>query len=154
MLELVTENIDGAVVCVMKNPCDLNSYSCSECADQIPHVHNWLKKTELQYLIVDFQDEKDVCPNFLVGLLHLRKRLRFPFLFAGVYEGPRKILSDYAYREFPIFVSPEDAVRALRMSHPALTEVPMEKIEFNALVCGFQGRAKEEGEEEVEEDEI
>lgn len=153
MIELMPELIDGAVVTSVCSPCGSKSNDCELCQEQLVYVHNWLVETELKYLIIDLQDEKDICSGFLQAVLHLKKRLRFPFLFAGVVERPREILVRYNYSDFPIFVSPEDAVRALRMSYPQLTETPLDKIEFGALIAGARLRTiADEADPEDEDD--
>jgi hypothetical protein len=44
-------------------------------------------------------------------------------------ERPRKVLEAYEYnRDFPIFITPEDAVRAIRMEYPGLTEMKSQKV--------------------------
>jgi hypothetical protein len=147
------ELIDGAVVASVCSPCGYKAGECETCQEQMVYVHNWLIETELKYLIVDLQDEKDICAGFLQAVLHLKKRLRFPFLFAGVVEKPREILQRYNYSDFPIFVSPEDAVRALRVNFPGLTERTLDKIEFGNVIAGARSRpAAEEGEQEDDDE--
>ena len=152
MIELMPEMIDGAVVASVCSPCGGKSGECEICQEQMVYIHNWLVETELKYLIVDLQDEKDICAGFLQAILHLKKRLRFPFLFAGVVEKPREILQRYNYSEFPIFVSPEDAVRALRVHYPGLTERPLDKIDFGNVIAGARARGAVD-ELELDEDE-
>ena len=80
-------------------------------------------QSDLKYIIIDLQDEKDICPTFLTEALLLRKRIKIPFLFAGVMEKAESYLEKFNYFEsYPIFVTAEDAVRALRIMHPSLTE--------------------------------
>jgi hypothetical protein len=147
------ELIDGAVVASVCSPCGYKAGECEICQEQMVYIHNWLVETELKYLIVDLQDEKDICAGFLQSVLHLKKRLRVPFLFAGVVEKPREILQRYNYSEFPIFVSPEDAVRALRVHYPGLTERALDKIEFGKAIVGARARAAAEEAELEDEDE-
>ena len=126
MMDLIPVAVDGAVVLNLKNTCDSKSPSCEPCVHLLLNVHNWIKHTDLEYVIVDFQDEKDICPSFLEEILFLRKRLKGPFLFAGVMERPQNYLENFSYKDaYPLFVTPEDAVRALRIQHPGLTERPV-----------------------------
>ncbi len=147
MIELIPELVDGAVICRVEKPC---KEDCEYCAEQVVHVHNWLMETELGYLIFDLQDEKDICSEFLEELLHLRKRMRIPFLFAGVVDRPKRVLEAYNYQElFPLFINPEDAVRALRLHYPEVTEaINLEKVNFGSSICGSKSR----GEDVIEED--
>ena len=97
--------------------------------------------TELEYTIIDLQDEKDICPIFLEELLLLKKRLLGPFLFAGVMEKPLDYLERFYSSSFPIFITPEDAVRALRIQRPGITESPVKspiKIGFPILLSWKQ----------------
>lgn len=126
MMDIVPTSIDGAVVCTLVNRCSIKKRMCQNCDQLVIKIHNWLKYTSLEYMIFDLQDEKEVCPSFLQELMQLRKRLSVQFLFSGVMDRPRKLLEDFNYGDiFPIFLSPEDAVRALRMQNPGLTEVPL-----------------------------
>ena len=136
MITLSPEAIDGAIVCNLIEPCTTKNADCDVCQEQTIYIHNWLVETELKYLVVDLQDEKHICPQFIQALLHLKKRLRFPFLFAGVVDRPKEILSNYDYSEFPFFVTPEDAVRALRMAHPSITEGATDKVKMGKPISG------------------
>ncbi len=125
MMDLVPISIDGAVACFLKNGCSSKSLDCPGCSHLAIKVHNWLIQTKLEYIVLDLQDEKEVCPGFLQELLQLKKRVRVPFLFSGVMAKSRKLLENFNYGEmFPIFLTPEDAIRALRMQYPGITEVP------------------------------
>lgn len=122
-LEIVPETIDGAVVC---NVLQHRSSNTKEDfgAEVAIALHNWVKDRELPYLILDLQDEKYVLNSFLSEMMQLRRRLQVPLIFTGVLEGPRKVLDSYNYQsQFPFFTVPEDAVRALRLRHPGLTEM-------------------------------
>ncbi len=133
MMDIIPTLIDGAVICTLHNECSYKARACPECEQLVIKLHNWLKHTSLEYMVFDFQDEKEVCPTFLQELMQLRKRLRIQLLFAGVMEQPRKHLEGFNYGEtFPIFLSPEDAIRALRMQNPGLTEAPLKApVMFN-----------------------
>jgi len=146
------ESIDGAVVCSLIEPCTEKKSDCDVCKEQTIYIHNWLVETELKYLVVDLADEKHICPGFIEALLHLKKRLQFPFLFAGVVERPKEILSNYDYSEFPFFVSPEDAVRALRMAHPSITEYTTEKLNLGKPIGGARTKNNNQEVEKTEEE--
>lgn len=122
-MDLIPILIDGAVVFNLQNTCQVKSMNCENCVNLVLNLHNWIRYSELEYTIVDLQDEKDICPVFLEELQFLRKRLRQPFLFAGVMERPQEYLESYHHKDaYPLFITPEDAVRALRILHPGLTE--------------------------------
>ena len=122
-------------------------------------VHNWLITTEVGYLIVDFQDEKDICKTVLEELLQLRKRLRIPFLFAGLMERPRKYLTSYAYNEYPFFDTPEEAVALLLGGTPIAIKQNLTKIKFGENIPCVRprqlrtdiGEVDEETEDELDE---
>lgn len=125
MMELVPEQVEGAIVLNVISACPFDMSGCGSCPEYAVGIHNWLMLTELKYLVVDLQDEKEVCPSFLEELLQLRKRLRIPFLFAGVMDKPRKVLESYNFlttNPFPPFTSPEQAIKALRSKTPNLDE--------------------------------
>ena len=142
MMDLIPVMVDGAVVFNLQNSCHTKATHCENCTHLILNVHNWIRHAELEYTIIDFQDEKDICPTFLEEILLLRKRLNFPFLFAGVMERPQSYLESFNYTDsYPLFVTPEDAVRALRSQHPGLTERPVKmpiKFGFPLLVSWKQ----------------
>jgi hypothetical protein len=125
MMDLIPTIVDGAIVCNLKNDCSAKQLECPDCANLAIKFHNWLIQTQVEYVVFDLQDEKDICPGFLQEILQLKKRIRVPFLFSGVMLQARKYLDDFNYgRTFPIFLTPEDAIRALRMQFPGVTEIP------------------------------
>ncbi len=132
MMDLIPIMVDGAVVFNLKNSCMVKHYNCESCVNLVLSIHNWLKHSEVRFAIFDLLDEKDICPAFLSELLQLRKRLRFPFLFVGVMDKPQSTLESYSYdRSYSIFITPEDAVRALRIQNPGITEHPIRvPVEF------------------------
>ena len=134
MMDIIPTLVDGAVICTLENDCSYKTRGCQDCDQLVIKIHNWLKYTSLEYMIFDLQDEKEVCPTFLQELMQLRKRLRIQLLFAGVMEQARKLLEGFNYGDtFPIFLSPEDAIRALRMQNPGLTEAPLKSaVLFNS----------------------
>ena len=72
-MDLVPENLGGAVVFNLVNSCGANKGVCGNCADFAVAIHNWLMNTEVRYVLVDLQDEKEICPAFLEELLQLAK---------------------------------------------------------------------------------
>jgi len=119
-MDLLPAMVDEVVVLNAVNACAATNFNCRHCPELAVAVHNWLVENEQGYLIIDFQDEKDICHSLLVELLQLRKRLRVPFLFAGVMARPRAILESYAFTQYPYFLTPEDAVAYLASKHHAL----------------------------------
>ena len=123
MIDLIPTVVDGAVVFNLRNSCPTKSMQCETCPIVSIYFHNWIKISQIEYIVFDFMDEKDICPVFLEEIQQLRKRIQIPFLFSGVMHRPREVLEQFNYSErYPIFVTPEDAVRAVRMQHPGLTE--------------------------------
>ena len=126
MIDIIPTLVDGAVICSLVNGCHVRSHNCEDCDRLVVKIHNWLKHTALEYIIFDLQDEKDICPTFLQEAMQLRKRLQVHLLFSGVMSQSRKLIEGYNYGDvFPIFLTPEDAVRALRMQNPGVTEAPL-----------------------------
>ena len=160
-MDLIPEKIDGAIVFNVLSNCSFNNNECPTCGDYAIGLHNWLMTTELKYVVVDFQDEKEVCPAFLEELLQLGKRLKYPFLFAGVMTKPRKVLDSYNYvSKFPVFVTPEEAVKALKAKSPTLlhhafdgiqfgTPIPIARVRVGSRVDGEEG-AEPDAEEPAE----
>ncbi len=146
MMDLIPTMVDGAVVFNLKNSCSVKNYNCEPCVQLVLCIHNWLKHAEVQYAIFDLLDEKDICSSFLTELLQLRKRLRFPFLFVGVMDRPQNFLESYSYdRTYSVFVTPEDAVRALRIHNPGITEHPIRiPVDFGKPMLDTWRRFQEE----------
>jgi hypothetical protein len=155
-MDLVPENLGGAVVFNVISSCGANKSICGNCADFPVAVHNWLMATDLRYVLMDLQDEKEICPVFLEELLQLAKRLRVPFLFCGVMDKPRRLLEAYDFlTRAPVFVTPEDAIEWLDKKHPGLTKVALEGVEFGTPIAQSRPRngvvAEAETEAEVAE---
>lgn len=134
MTDIVPTLVDGAVVFSVQDTCTTKSNECESCSHLLVIFHNWIKNAHIEYLIFDLQEEKCFCETFMQELMLLKRRLQIPFLFVGVMDAPQAYLSKYNYgNEYPLFVTPEDAVRALRIQNPGLTEaslkteVPFEK---------------------------
>ena len=123
MTDLIPTLVDGAVILDLQNGCKSATTQCQSCLCVTMSLHNWLRQTGIEYLIIDLQDEKEICPLFLEEVMFMRRRVKKPFLFAGVMERPQKTLDLYNNgTEFPTFVTPEDAVRAVRIQFPGITE--------------------------------
>ena len=58
--------------------------------------------------------------------MKLRKRFDGPVLFSGVNDQEKEIIESYGYnKEYPFFLTPEDAIRALRIQCPGITEMTL-----------------------------
>ena len=135
-MDFVPEKIDDGIVLNAISICNYASKDCRTCSEISVGIHNWLVSTGVGYLIVDFQDEKEVCGNVLAEILQLRKRLRFPFLFAGLMEAPKKFLKSYNYLEHPFFDTPEQAVYYLKKFHGKLMLNDTSSVVFGeAIPC-------------------
>ena len=167
MLEFVPEKIERAVVMnVIQSARPVSSAITPPTsivdgfvgADFVVAVHNWLIGTSLRYIVFDFQDEKEVPADFLEELMQLMKRVRIPFLFTGVMQRPRALLSSYDYTsKFPIFGSTEEAIDYLDKKFPNLLAASHEGIQFGTPIemvrSRLNGKAGEEEGEAVAEDE-
>ena len=123
-MDVIPTLLDGAVVCTVSKLCKCPALSCELCTIEAIQVHNWVKLQQLPYLIFDFNDEKTICPTFIDELLLVRKRLRIPFLFSGLLGEARLFFEKRNSKDqYPLFLIPEDAIRALRMQNPGLTEI-------------------------------
>ena len=118
-MELVPEIIDNVVVLNLK-PTEEKIYDDKSGSDVGVAVHNYLVSSEINYVIIDLQDEKEIPTAFMVELIQLHKRLRIPFLFVGVMAKAQKILDDYAFgmNDYPRVTAPEDAVAYLKEMYP------------------------------------
>jgi hypothetical protein len=140
-MDLIPENLGGAVVFNLVNSCGANKSQCGNCADFAVAIHNWLMSTDIRYVLVDLQDEKEVCPVFLEELMQLSKRLRVPFLLAGVTEKPRRTLEAYDFTSrWPLFVTPEDAAAYLEKNIPGATKKSLDGLEFGVAIATSRPR--------------
>ena len=140
-MDLVPENLGGAVVFNLVQSCGANKSICGNCADFAVGIHNCLMSSEVRYVIVDMQDEKEVCSAFLEELMQLAKRLRVPFLLAGVMEKPRRVLEAYDFvSRWPLFVTPDEALAYLDKVHPGLSKASCAGIEFGTPVATSRPR--------------
>ena len=104
-------------------------------------IHNWLMNTEVRYVLMDLQDEKEICPALLEEIMQLARRLRIPFLFVGVMDKPRRILEAYDFtKRWPTFVTPEDAVFYLNEKFPGSTRVSLDGLEFGVAIATSRAR--------------
>lgn len=150
-MDFEPEIIEGAVVLNAVDICTVG-HDCRICSELAVSVHNWLISHDLRYLIVDFQDEKEVCSTILTELLQLRKRLRIPFLFCGMMENPKKFLKSYAYDEYPFFEIPEGSAQYLRDLHPSLLITDLSRIQVGESIPCSRSRTYKSEELEPEAD--
>ena len=135
-MDLVPENLNGAVIFNLNNSCCANRLICGNCGDFPVAIHNWLVGSDVRYVLLDFQDEKEVCPTFLEELVQLAKRLRIPFLLVGVMERAKRVLDSYEFtKKWPVFVTPEDAVAYLDEKFPATTKVSLDGLQFGLPIA-------------------
>ncbi len=140
-MELVPENLNGAVVFNIISSCNANKSLCGNCADFAVSIHNWMMNTEVKYVLVDLQDEKEICGAFLEELMQLSKRLRVPFLLAGVMEKPRRILEAYDFvNRWPLFATPDEAIAYLDKNYPGTTRVSLDGLEFGVPIAQSRPR--------------
>ena len=159
-MELVPEIIQDVVVLNLR-PQEDKVYDDKTGSDVGVAVHNWLISSELNYVIIDLQDEKDIPTAFMVELIQLHKRLRIPFLFVGVMKKAQSILDDYNFmiNDYPVFFAPEDAVAYLKekFSLAAASSLSLVKVGEPLQVSrprhlyknGFETEEEEGAEEEV-----
>jgi len=122
-MDIIPTMVDGAVVLNICNVSLDRKKEEDESNRLAVYIHNWIKQIKLGYLVFDFQEEKHINTNFLVELMQLRKRLGIPFLFSGVLNESKKILEAYSCHDsYPLFWTPDDAIRALRIQNPGITE--------------------------------
>ena len=135
-MQLVPRFIDGAVcldlIEVSQGPISGPSSGQQGYADYIVAIHGFMTSTQLRYLIIDLQDEKEVPSAFLEEVLQLWKRLRCPLLFAGVMPKPLQVLEAFDYLNFSdVFSTPTDAIAALRGDYPQLLEADLSDVAFD-----------------------
>jgi hypothetical protein len=162
MLEFIPERVDKAVVVNVMQMVSASHPPASQAqsalldsfvgSDFVVGIHNWLMGTSLRYVIFDLQDEKEVPTDFLEELMQLMRRLRIPFLFAGVMERPKATLKAYAYTtKYPIFVNVDEAVAWLTEKQPHLLTPLPEGIQFGTPIemvrSRLNGKPGEEGED-------
>lgn len=159
-MELVAENLDGVVILDVENVCTGEGLECRDCVDVGGLVHNWLLTTGMNYIIIDLQDEKDVCRTFLIEMLQLRKRLRMPFLFAGVMARPKAILEDYDFSATgsPIYATPEEAISYLKNHHAqVLEDTDLSLVRFGEKLLSIRQRnllRNAEGNEDMQDTDL
>ena len=152
LMDLVPENLGGAVVFNLNSSGVSSKALRGNCGEFAVAIHNWLMNTEVRYVLLDFQDEKEVCALFLEELMQLAKRLRVPFLFAGVTEKPRQMLEAYDFtRRWPLFVSPEEAILYLEQNFPGSTKAPLDGLTFGVAIATSRLRSSAAAEVESAE---
>lgn len=139
-MDFAPEKIDDAVVLNAVDICTEGS-DCRPCCELAVGIHNWMVNHGLQYLIIDFQDEKEVCFTVLTEILQLRKRLKFPFIFCGLMSSPRDILDSYAYSDHPVFDIPEEAVAYLKKNYPSLLMTDLSEIKEGEVIPCTRSRS-------------
>lgn len=159
-MELVPEIVENVVVLNLRPPED-RSYDDKSGSDVGVAVHNWLISSELNYVIIDLQDEKEIPTAFMVELIQLHKRLRIPFLFVGVMKKAQDILDDYNFmrNDYPVFFAPEDAVQYLKEHYPELSATSLALVKFGEALQVSRPRhlyknGFESDEEEAAEDDV
>lgn len=125
-MDVIPTMVDGAVILSLSNP-DFSIRDPKKKEEEsvrlVINIHNWVKQIKLEYLVFDFQEEKHINQSFLIELMQLKKRLRIPFLFSGVLNESKRTLESYSCQDsYPLFWTPNDAIRALRIQHPGITE--------------------------------
>lgn len=148
-MNLVPELVDGCIVLNVENVCTSNSYDCKDCSDTGGALHNWLLVTGLKHVLIDLQDEKDICLTFLVELMQLRKRLPIPFKFIGAMDRPKILLECHGYSMdgSPIYHSPEKAAADLKLQHPEALSSSYSEVQIGEAVVNLKVRnaARSEG---------
>jgi hypothetical protein len=162
MLEFIPEKVDRAVVVNVMQMATSSQPPVSQAqsalldsfvgSDFVVGIHNWLIGTSLKYIIFDLQDEKEVPTDFLEELMQLMRRLRVPFLFAGIMERPKAVLKSYAYlAKYPLFTNVEEAIAWLNEKHPHLIASIPEGINFGTPIemvrSRLNGKPGEEGDD-------
>ncbi len=153
MIEIIPEIVEDAVVCNVIGSCTRHG-ECETCKDMVIGIHNWLVATDQKYLLIDFQDEKDVCACMLEELLQLRKRMNMPFVFSGMMEKAKQTLISLDYRaEATVFPIPEDALDILKNTLEVESLlINIEEISFGKPVTLIRSRyALRADDDEIEE---
>lgn len=142
-MDLLPAQINNVIYFNIVDLCTNTKTDCKNCSDIGGALHNWLLINELHYVIIDFQDEKDICPTFIIEILQLRKRLQIPFLFVGVTDSTKKVLEDYYYfkaTSFPTFATPQEAAEFLTKHFANLINVDISSIKFSEKVGSISPR--------------
>jgi len=149
-MDLVAENIDDVVVLNLESICNgpqnvgnvIGHQTCKTCSDVSGLIHNWLMSVDTEYVIIDLQDEKEICSTFLIEVLQLKKRIEMPFIFAGVMPKTRDILEAYGYSRdgLPAFESPDEAVKYLKRKFRAEAKASHRNITFGEKILSLRAR--------------
>ena len=157
-MDLIPVNVDGVVVFNTTDSCVSTSHECKHCLDIGGALHNWLMVMKVNYILIDFQDEKDVCSTFLVELLQLRKRLNIPFIFTGLTLKPQKFLESYeflSHRSSRIFSSLDEAIEFLKtvLKDYICGEDVIANVKFGEPISIFKIRQAQKNAQDGDEDE-
>ena len=138
-MNLIPTLIDGATVIVFKLEDRVVEYNHELCERLVVQFHNWIRDIEIEYLVFDLEEEKSISHHFILELMKLRKRFEGPFLFAGVDDQGKKTIESYGYnKEYPFFLTAEDAVRALRIQCPGITETKINgNLKYNVGILNY-----------------
>ena len=152
-MDLIPVNVGGIVVFNTTDNCISTSRECKHCLDIGGALHNWLIVMKVNYILIDFQDEKDVCTTFLVELLQLRKRLNIPFIFTGLTLKPQKFLDSYEFlnhKSSRIFSSLEEALEFVRtyLKDYICKEETIANVRFGEPISIFKIRQSQKSEDE------
>ncbi len=152
-MNLVPELVDGCIILNVENVCTSNSYDCKDCSDIGGALHNWLMVTGLRHVLIDLQDEKDICLTFLVELMQLRKRLPLPFKFIGAMERPKNLLECHGYSMDGsiLFVSPEKAASELKKQSPESLDLSYPEVQLGEAVVNLKIRSASRAEGAIDE---
>ena len=58
MMDIMPTMVDGAVVLQLTNDCSVKLLDCEDCSTLTINIHNWVKQTEVPYLILDLEERK------------------------------------------------------------------------------------------------
>ncbi len=118
-MEIYPVLVEGTVICRVKRCCQGSWKECESCQSLVIYLHNWLRHTQIPYVVFDLQEESTLCPFFLSELGILRKKLRTPFLFCGARIKTQGLLETYhLLHPFPFWHSPEEALQCMRRQYP------------------------------------
>ncbi len=145
MLQLTPEKVENAVVLMAGQIEPACEADCRLCVDFSVGIHNWLMTNEIQYVMVDLQDEKDICRVFLEELINLRKRLAMPFYFVGVMDRPRQFLNDFGIADYTHFaLTPEEAADHLQATYPIVYQSGLnKKIDLRTKITVSKARLQQ-----------
>lgn len=131
MLDLVPECIDGVCVLNLKKSGSNCDPRYCDCGGLAVSVHNLMIQSELRYVVIDMQDEKEICDAFVEQMIQLWKRTAVPFYFAGVMPRFKAILDSYGYlNQYQIYGSAIDVVEQLCAEKAKFINIKLDGITF------------------------